>query len=224
MTLTINAQPTEPSRSSWSIRLSGAIQHGGDDWVFWYEDTGSSATIYDDHLGLNGVQGASYGIDISLEHRIAKRMALALCAGYIPTRLHAEVHYPVPDQSILEVEAPKARMPYCPVRLSMSYDLVRKRSWRLYAGLQGGVGLYRSTDVHLNVGRSRRFYGKGSMLVGGQVGADLSIANGFSITSILQYQRTSFHVEELYTGDLKQTNHFKPLSLSTGLQYTFGRR
>jgi hypothetical protein len=159
-----------PGTSSWSIRISGLVQTGGDDWNLWYESQGSSSTRYDDNLGMNGVQGFSIGIDVAVEYRITDRFALGVAVGYIPTKLHSEVHYPVPNKSILEVEKPDARMPYIPVRLTAGYDLCRWERWSILTGVQCGVGIFRTTDVHLNVGKSRRFYGDGSLVLGCQVG------------------------------------------------------
>lgn len=211
-----------PGASSWSVRISVLTQNGGNEWIPWYEYRGSDSTIFDDHWGNNGVQGFSFGIDFALEYGITDRFAVGIAAGYIPTKLHSEVHYPVTYQSIMEVEKPDARMPYIPVRLTANYDLFRWAKWRIQAGLQCGVGIFRSTDVHLNVGKSRRFYGDGSLVLGAQVGVTHMIAKGIAVASILQYQGTTFKVEELGTGDLKQTYHFRPLSLSLGLQYSFG--
>jgi hypothetical protein len=82
------------------------------------------------------------------------------------------------------------------------------------------VGIFGTTDVRSNVGKSRRFYGDGSLVLGCQLGVTRVMTKGLAVTSFLQYQTTSFRVEELGTGDLKQTFDFKPLSLLLGLQYT----
>jgi outer membrane receptor for Fe3+-dicitrate len=211
-----------PGASSWSIRLSGLVQTGGDNWDHWYDSQGSSPSLYDDHLGANGVQGFSMGIDIAVEYRITNQFALGVAVGYIPTQLCSEVHYYVPNKSILEVEKPDARMPYFPVRLTAGYDLFRGELWSIQLGVQCGVALFSSTDVHLNVGKSRRFYGDRNLVMGCQVGTTYIVSKGLAVTSFLQYQSTSFKIEELGTGDLQQTFYFKPVSLLLGLQYTLG--
>ncbi len=211
-----------PGGSSWSIRISVLAQHKtGNKFNLWYEYSGSDSTIFDDHLAGNGI-GSSLGIDFALEYKITDRFALGIAAGYIPTKLHAEAHYPVPYQSILEVERTDARMPYLPIRLTANYDLFNWAKWSIQGGLQCGVGIFRSTDVHVHIGKSRRFYGDASLVLGAQVGVTRLIAKGLSIASILQYQRTHFKIEELGTGDLKQAFPFKPLSLSLGFLYSFG--
>jgi len=212
-----------PGASSWSIRMSVLAQSGGDDNIFFYETFGSSSTIFDDQYARHGVPGYSFGIEAALEYRISDRFAMGIAAGYIPTEVYTEMHYPVPNQSILEVEHSDAKMPYMPIRLTANVDLFRWPKWCIQAGLQCGVGLFRSTDVHLQVGKSSRFYGDASLVYGAQVGVTHMIAKGLAIASIFQFQRTTFKTEELGTGDLKQTFNFKPLSLSLGIQYTLGK-
>jgi hypothetical protein len=213
---------TLPGASSLSIRFSILTQTGGDDWTLWYESQGSSSTPYDDHLGLNGVRGFSFGIDAAVEYRITNCFALGVAVGYIPTELHCDVHYYVPNKSIQEVERPNVRIPYIPIRLTASYDLFRWERWSIPIGVQCGVGIFQTTDVHFNIGKSRRFYGDGSLLLGAHVGVTHIVTKGLAITSFLQYQKTSFRVEELGTGDLKQTYNFALFALMAGLQYSFG--
>ena len=209
-----------PGASSWSFSISGLIQTGGDDWILWYESFGSGSNVLDNRSACNGVQGFSLGVDVASEYRITSRLALGVAVRYIPTKLHAEVHYPVTYKSILEVEKPDARISYIPVRLTAGYDLFRGERWSIHTGVQCGVGIFGTTDVRSNVGKSRRFYGDGSLVLGCQVGVTHALTKGLAATSFLQYQKTSFRVEELGTGDLKQTYDFRPLSLSLGLQYT----
>src|SRR5512137_1262083 len=78
--------PSLPRASSWSLRISGLVQTGGDNWTLWYNYEGSSSTRLDDHLGMNGIQGFSLGIDIAAEYRVTDRFVLGVAVGYIPTK------------------------------------------------------------------------------------------------------------------------------------------
>ena len=154
-----------------------------------------------------------------LDYRISDRFVLGVAAGFVPTRLHAEVHHT--EENGIVIEKPKASISFCPVRISAGYDLLRWSGWNLQAGLQCGLGIFGSQDVRPAVGKARHFYGGARMLLGVHIGITRTLASGWGYSVMLQHLRTSFMVEELGSGELRQKLGFNPISLLVGIQYSF---
>lgn len=201
----------------WSVRVSGVVSRNTGAWVNWY--TLDPAGVNSESAS-NGTQGADFGLDAVLEYRAAQRLGLGLAVGYVPTRLHAEVHWTGRGQ----FARPKRRVPFVPLRARASLALVRTASWDVPLGIQVGTAVLGSADVVPEFGRARRFEGQGGLVLGGHAGVARSLAGGrWWLAATVQYLRTGgFDVSELHTGALPQHIAFTPFSFHLGLERRFG--
>jgi hypothetical protein len=108
-----------------------------------------------------------------------------------------------------------------PVRVVAGYDLFRGPGWRLQAGLHCGLGLFGTKDVRLAVGRARHFSGDNRMLFGAHIRFSRTSPSGWGYSATLQSLYTGFRVEELGSGELRQTLNIHPISLFVGVHYSF---
>ncbi len=211
--------PNNSAISGWTMRISGVIQHGRNRWTNWYTVIPPGPDPVGSVSASNGTQDFSLGFDALLNYRISDRFVLGVAAGFVPTRLHAEVHHT--EENGIVIEKPKASISFCPVRICAGYDLLRWAGWSLQVGLQCGLGIFGSQDVRPAVGKARHFYGGARMLLGVHIGITRTPASGWGYSVMLQQLRTSFMVEELGSGELRQKLNFNPISLLVGIQYSF---
>ncbi len=211
--------PKNSTAHGWTMRLAGVIQLNGNRWSNWYTVIPPGSDPVGSVSASNGTQGSSLGLDAVLDYRITDRFVLGVAAGFVPTRLHAEVHHT--EQSGIVIEKPQGSITFCPVRGFAGYDLLSRSGWRLQAGMQCGFGIFGSKDIHPAVGKARHFYGGARMLLGVHLGITRTLASGWGYSVMLQHLRTSFLVEELGTAELQQKLSFNPISLLAGVQYSF---
>jgi len=203
----------------WSVRVSSVVSRNTGAWVNWYtiDPTGVNS-----ESASNGTQGADLGLDAVLEYGVTPRLGIGVAFEYVPTRLHAEVHWTGRGQ----FAKPKVRVPFVPLRATASFDLVQTDAWQVPVGLQIGTALLGSADVIPEFGRARRFEGQRGLLVGGHATVVRSLGRGsWRLVATAQYLRTAgFDVSELDTGALPQHMAFTPLSFQLGLERRFGDR
>lgn len=119
------------------------------------------------------------------------------------------------------IEAPRASIPYVPIRGSVVYDVLRRSDWRLHVGVQGGFALFGERDVVSEIRKSRHFPATFSPLLGLESGVTFDTSERIGVTAQIAAQSTHFHAEELGTGALPQEIPFTPVSLSVGVVYRF---
>ena len=206
------------SAAGWTIRLAGVLQVNGNEWVNWYTVIPPSGTL-GSQSASNGTQGISFGLDLAADYRIGDRFVLGFAAGFVPTRLHAELHHN--EINGIVIEKPKANISFMPVRVVAGYDLFRGPGWSVQAGLQCGLGLFGSKDVIPAVGRARHFSNDNRMLFGAQVRFSRTSSSGWGYSATLQHLRSGFKVEELGTLAMPQKLDFNPTSFLVGVHYSF---
>ena len=197
--------------SKWKIRVQGNLLRNTVTWTEWY------AIEEPEEFACNGVEGTSLGMQLAVEYSITKRIGVEGSMSFIPTRLHAEVHWTSRNQFAI----PNERIDFFPIWIGINFSLPQNRSWQLYLGPIVGMGIFGERDVRPEFGRARHFKGKNDLLYGGQLGIKyIPDSSNWRGVLTMQYIRTTFEAAELETGDFRQNLKMYPVILGLGVEYS----
>ena len=208
--IVINPARIYAQDSKWHIKIQGNLLRNTVTWTEWY------AIEEPEEFACNGVEGSSLGLRMAVEYSITKMISVEGSMSFIPTQLHAEVHWTSRNQFAV----PNERIDFFPIWLGINFSLTQNRSWNLYLGPIVGIGIFGERDVRPEFGRARHFKGENDVLYGGQLGIKyIPDSSHWRGVLTIHYIRTTFEASELETGDLKQNLKMYPLILGLGVEY-----